>query len=307
MSGAATVPVTLIVPTWNGGDAWRRVLAAITALDPRPEHVVVIDSSSTDGSADAARAAGFDVEVIDQREFDHGKTRMRGVMRARTELVAFLSQDALPRPDYLGHLVEALRDPSVGGATARILPHADSSPLARRTALASPLASAEPRVVSVEPEAFARATPAERRRSCLFDDVASLTRRALLIEHPFPRGDMGEDVAFAEQVLLAGMKLAFVPAAVVEHAHEYGPVTAFRRYRDDARFARRRFGVGVRRSILDVLRGIAHEVREDFRAARRESFGVRLRMVLFSPLLRGAQVIGQWWGSRAGMGGGAPA
>ena len=127
-----------------------------------------------------------------------------------------------------------------------------------------------------------------------------MARRRVLLELPFPRTMMGEDTAFAEQVLEAGHRIAFVPAAVVRHAHEYGPASAFRRYRDDARWVRARFGVRVRGSCLAVLRGLAYEVREDLRflsARRRAGARVAAGEWLRSPLLRGGQVVGQWWGS----------
>ncbi|MFG0315687.1 MAG: hypothetical protein ACF8XB_00335, partial [Planctomycetota bacterium JB042] len=105
--------------------------------------------------------------------------------------------------------------------------------------------------------------------------------------------------AFAEQVLAAGHRLVFEPRAVVRHAHEYGPLSAFRRYRDDARWARERYGERIRRTPVDVARGIAYEVREDWRALRAAG---ELGAFWRSPLLRAGQVFGQWWGSVAGGG-----
>jgi rhamnosyltransferase len=296
----AAVPVTLVVPTLNGGALFRRLLERVAAGSPRPARFLVIDSGSADGSAEAAERAGAELLRIDRADFDHGATRQAAVERADTELVAFLSQDAVPEPGWLGPLHAAFADPGVAGATARILPREDSSALARRTARASPLAAAVPRVVRVEPAAFRALDRGERRAYCLFDNVASMARRALLLRHPFPRTMMGEDQAFAEAVLLEGHALAFVPASVVRHAHEYGPLGAFRRYRDDARFVRARFGRRVRRGLLDVVKGVLHEVREDARSLRSERLPSRLAALGRSPLLRCGQVLGQWWGSNVG-------
>lgn len=295
------VPVTIVIPTLDGGGRFRDQLEALARLAPAPERVLVIDSGSRDGSDALAERAGHEVVRIARAEFDHGATRQRGAELARTELVAFLSQDAVPEPDYLGHLAAAFADPLVAGATARILPYADSTPLARRTALASPLAAAAPRVAAIDPAAFAALPPHERRRLCLFDDVASMVRRGCLLSAPFPRTMMGEDQAFAEAALERGWRLAFVPAAVVHHAHEYGPVSAFLRYRDDARFVRAKFGERVRRGPLDLLKGVAFEVREDLRALRQESGARRCAEALRSAPLRCGQVLGQWWGSTFGI------
>lgn len=297
------VPATLIIPTLNGGALFRRVLRAVHDLDPRPSRVLVIDSESTDGTDRWAEESGADVVRIDRSDFDHGATRQSAVERSETELVAFLSQDAMPEPGYLGDLAEAFQDHRVAGATARVLPFEETSALASRTVLASPQASADPETIEVDPDSFGSLPAAARRERCRFDNVASMARRQVLIDYPFPRTMMGEDTAFAEAALLAGYRLMHVPTAVVRHAHEYGPLTAFRRYRDDARWVRAQFDIQVRGSILSVLKGVAYEVREDARfLARRRSEAasggaVALREWVRSPMLRGGQVLGQWWGS----------
>jgi len=297
------VPATLIIPTLNGGTLFRRVLQAVHDLDPKPVRVLVIDSSSTDGTDRVAEESGADVVRIDRADFDHGATRQSAVERSETELVAFLSQDAMPEPGYLGELADAFQDERVAGATARVLPFEETSALASRTVLASPQASADPETIDVDPDSFGSLSPAERRARCRFDNVASMARRQVLVDYPFPRTMMGEDTAFAEAALSAGYRLMHVPGAVVRHAHEYGPVTAFRRYRDDARWVRARFDIRVRGSILSVPKGVAYEVLEDARfLTRRRAEGASgdrhdLAEWVRSPFLRGGQVLGQWWGS----------
>lgn len=293
------VPATLIIPTWNGGALFRRVLGALGELDPRPREVFVVDSESGDGTDRAAEEFGASVVRIPRAEFDHGGTRQMAVERARTELVAFLSQDAVPARDYLGELARAFEDEKVAGASARILPPHEASAMARRTVLDSPMASDRPRLVEIDPEEFQRLSPGERRALLCFDNVASMARRDVLLRLPFARTMMGEDADFAERALLGGWKLAFVPGAVVRHAHEYGPLTAFRRYREDARWVRRRFGLSVRPTLFSALRGLAYECREDARFFCRPGSGARAGDWLRSPLVRGGQVLGQWRGSQA--------
>ncbi|MBI4881617.1 MAG: glycosyltransferase family 2 protein [Planctomycetes bacterium] len=295
----ARVPVTIVIPTLDGGLLFERALAALVLAEPRPESILVVDSGSQDGTPERAAAAGAEVLRVPRAEFDHGATRQMAAARAATEFVAFLSQDAVPEPDYLGPLVRAFSDARVAGASARILPHPDSSPLARRTVLSSRMASAQSRVIAVPPEQFATSSGRARCDLLLFDNVASLLRRDLLMRWPFPRTMMGEDAAFAAAALLHGHRLAFVAQSVVRHAHEHGPLSAFRRYRDDARFQRRAFDVAVRASLRDTLRGLAYELCEDARGLRGEPLGARAGALLRAPLLRSCQVLGQWWGSRA--------
>src|SRR4029078_9322680 len=88
--------------------------------------VVVVDSGSTDGSVDVARAAGAVVEEIDPAEVRHGRTRHLGVRLARGELVVFTSQDAVAADEtWLAHLSAAARSgPEGAGADGRPAPPA---------------------------------------------------------------------------------------------------------------------------------------------------------------------------------------
>ena len=55
----------------------------------------------------------------------------------------------------------------------------------------------------------------------------------------------------------------------MRHAHRYGPRGAFRRYRVDAVFLREFHGFAVRPSLFSTMKGIAYELREDWRHVRR--------------------------------------
>ncbi len=73
----------MIIPVRNGGEDLRRCLEAIRRQETGGEvEIVVIDSSSTDGSAELARSHGAKVHVIPVEEFNHGATRNLGA-RAR--------------------------------------------------------------------------------------------------------------------------------------------------------------------------------------------------------------------------------
>lgn len=289
--------VTIAIPTLEGGAGFVALIERLLELAPPPRCVIVFDSGSSDGTAERARRAGFETRVIDRRDFDHGATRQAMAELAATRFVAFLSQDALPDRDYLGPLVEAMQDSRVAAATARILPAQSASPLAARTVLAAWQAGAEPFEIECDVARFATLTAPERRDLARLDDVASIVRRETLLTHPFPRTMMGEDVAFALSVLASGKRLRFEPRAVVRHSHEYGPLQAFARYREDAAFVRRTFGIRTRPNLFMTLRGIAYEVSKDLEYLKSERPLRAVREVVRSPWLRAAQVLGQWRGS----------
>ena len=71
---------SLVMPTWNAGPLLDEVLESVLAIRGTCfAELCAVDSGSTDGTQERLRDAGFQVEVIPQREFDHGSTRDRGI------------------------------------------------------------------------------------------------------------------------------------------------------------------------------------------------------------------------------------
>lgn len=293
--------ISIVLPTWNGARDLARLLPALAAqVDCGEVEIVAIDSSSSDDTRDLLEQAGAHVEVIPQSEFRHGATRNRAADRARGELLVFLSQDVVPAgSDFLAKLTEVFDDPAVAGATARVLPHPGDDPLTARTVLDSPEAGQVAHARRLDPHGRMWDLPAQERVELLrFNNVASAIRSSVFHEIPFPDVPFGEDFAWAARALTAGHTLRFVPESVAYHAHEYSPRQAFERYRIDAAFHREIHGHRLRPTVFSVARGIGFEVREDWRYLKRTHAPAKARYLMRSVSLRGAQVLGQFWGSR---------
>jgi rhamnosyltransferase len=220
--------ISVVIPVKNGGGELERCLAGIAAQKVDDEvEVVVVDSGSTDGSPEVARAAGAVVEVIDPAEFGHGRTRNLGVQLARGELIVFTSQDAVAVDDrWLAYLSAAVRTgPEVAGAYGRQLPHPDARPPERffLDFLYGPVPRSQ-RVRDGEELTF---------ESTLFSNVNAAVPRSALERFPF-RDDltMSEDQEWSRRALRAGFSLVYEPRAAVRHSHAYTIRSAFRRFFD---------------------------------------------------------------------------
>jgi len=293
--------LSIILPTWNGASDLARLLPALAAQEDCGEfEIVAVDSSSTDDTRRLLEDAGAAVEVIPQSEFRHGATRNLAAERARGEFLVFLSQDVVPDgPHFLAQLTAVFDDPAVAGATARVLPHPGDDPLTARTVLDSPDAGTEAFERRLDAEGRVWDLPAEERALLLrFNNVASAIRTSVFREIPFPDVPFGEDFAWAARALTAGHAIRFAPEAVAYHAHDYSPRQAFERYRIDAAFHREIHGHRLRPTLFSVARGFGFEVREDWRYLNRTHAPARVRHLVRSLGLRGAQVLGQFWGSR---------
>jgi rhamnosyltransferase len=219
--------VALIVPVKNGGLLWRSVVASILAQDPRPQRILVIDSGSTDGSDEAAKAAGFEVHTIAPECFDHGGTRQMAVaMVPECDIVIFLTQDAvLEGPNALEQLVLALHaHPQAGVAYGRQLPRAEAGPIERHARLFNyPEKSAEKSLEDI---------PRLRIKTAFTSNsFAAYQRKALLRAGNFPQNcSMGEDMIAAARILLQGGTVVYAAQARVIHSHGYTMAEEARRY-----------------------------------------------------------------------------
>jgi len=215
--------VTVFLPTLDGGERLERVLAAVRGQKTAREvRLRAIDSSSKDGTREVLARFGAQLAVIEKRDYDHGLTRNRGVLECDTELVALLSQDALPADEnWLENLLAPFDDPFVAGTWARQVPQPKCHPF-QRINLVAHMAAAMRRVVlqPITLAEWAALAPAERVERLVFDNVSSAVRRSVIERLPFRQSMFGEDIEWARRVLLSGYRLVFAHEAAVEHSHD---------------------------------------------------------------------------------------
>jgi len=245
-------PVSLVIPTWNGGPRYRQVLDALANQDIEGGfQLVTVDSGSRDGTPELSAQYGALVHSIPQSEFNHGATRNVAIGLSSGAIVLLLTQDAVPMDrHYVRALVSAYDDPAVDGAYARQFPQADCDPLlaerlrrwsaSRETKVLQSFAPGDPVQSQAKYDAL---DPLPRLFACAFDNVASSVRRASWERQPFPAAPFGEDVSWAKEVLLAGGVIAFEPDARVEHSHRISMKREFKRLYCDHRNLHTLFGV----------------------------------------------------------------
>jgi rhamnosyltransferase len=244
--------LSIVIPVKDGGRELETCLSAIASQKIDDEvQIIVVDSGSTDGSVEFARAHGAVVREIPPSEFSHGAARNLGASLARGEVLVFLSQDAVPVEDrWLERLIRPVRDDSqVAGVYGRQLAQDDASPPERYFLdfLYGPDARRQ----------RADDTDALTMESTLFSNVNAAMPRALWERFPFVEDIiMSEDQDWSRRVLLEGFCIVYEPEAIVRHSHNYSLLGAFRRFFDSGASAERAYLAGRRRSAR-VLRTAA--------------------------------------------------
>ncbi len=99
--------VSVVIPTYNEAQAIGLVLRDIPA--ELVEQVIVVDSNSTDGTAEIARKMG--AEVLHEPRRGYGRACLTGLAAVNApDVVLFLDGDYSDRPAEISRLLDPLRD-----------------------------------------------------------------------------------------------------------------------------------------------------------------------------------------------------
>ncbi|MEW6745955.1 MAG: glycosyltransferase family 2 protein [Planctomycetota bacterium] len=235
----ASVELSVVIPTLNGGELFERTLTAIRGQKtPRSFEIVVVDSGSVDGTVQRAQSAGARVLQIERSQFNHGATRDFAIHESRGRYVALSVQDAEPaNADWLEALAQALDDvPDASGAYSRQIPRFGLNPILRDR-LERWSASRTQRDVQRLPleRSFDSLSPWERLARVAFDNVSSCIRRSVWERYPFGQRRFGEDIGWATACIRRGEAIVFEPRSVVIHSHDSSVGYEFRRILADHR------------------------------------------------------------------------
>ncbi len=257
---------SVVILTLNAGPGFADTLDGVFSQKTSGDfEVIVLDSGSTDGTPELARARGAAVHSVSASTFDHGAARDCGISLAAGEYVALLVQDAVPLDSrWLAAMIEALEDdPLFAGAYGRQIPRPGSSPLARVLVTDAPTAGHERREQHADGRGHYRdLPPAKRRELAHFDNVSSCLRRSVWEEIPYGRTGFGEDLRWGKRAIEAGYKLVYEPRSAVVHSHERGPLYDLRRHYAEGLLLLDLFGLApvpsLARLLLKVLLAAAH-------------------------------------------------
>lgn len=223
-------PTTAIfIPVKNGMPLLQDVLEA--CVRQGADEFLIIDSGSTDGSVEAARAAGATVVEIPPEQYSHGLTRNQALEHTTADLLLLVTQDASPVDGWRQAYVDAFaEDERIAVVFGPHHPRPGTSPMIARelTDFFAPF-SPDGRV-----HTQARIDEPGYNPEFLHNANAAY-RRTALAEVKFRDIAYAEDQAFGRDVLAAGWLKAYAPRAGVLHAHDFPWLQFMRRYFDEYR------------------------------------------------------------------------
>jgi rhamnosyltransferase len=220
--------VAVAVPVLNAAGLWEAFYAGLHRQTLPVTEVVILDSTSTDATANLAEAAGFTVISIARADFNHGGTRQIAIDRLTdADVVIYLTQDAvLKNTDDFAKLVAPFADSTVGATYGRQLPRAEANAL-----------ESHARRFNYPPVSQVKSWEDRKtlgiKATFLSNSFSAYRRTAIQSVGGFPVNTVvAEDALVAGKMLMAGWKTVYVGDAEVVHSHDYSIREEFSRYFD---------------------------------------------------------------------------
>jgi len=227
---SSRLKLTLCIPTLNPGLLAGRMVDALKRQTFKPDEVLVIDSSSSDGCIQAFEEIGAKIISIQRENFDHGGTRNIAFEKSTADIYVFLTQDAIPSDIHaIEILVRALSENSECALVyGRQVPSSGAGVFARHARLFNYPAGVGVVLKSKVDiprlgikAAFCSNSFAAYRHSAI-EEIGYFSVNTLF----------AEDNMAAAKLLQRGWSIGYVPQSVVIHSHDYSLAQDFCRYFD---------------------------------------------------------------------------
>ncbi len=293
--------ISIVYLTKNGENTIGKSIKMVLSQEIDIElEIIAIDSGSTDKTLDILSQYPVKMHKILPSEFNYGGTKNYAVNLASGEIVAYLSQDAIPaNRHWLKNLILEFKNEKVVGVFSRILPLSSADPLARRKVEEDISNSSEKIIKFIRDDAhFGQLPPYQKRIFCHFNNISSAIRKDILKKFPFPETFFGEDVFWAKGILEKGYKIVYQPKSIVYHTHPTSVIGGFKRNFYDARINKVGFNYAEVNSPISLIKSIWKEIKNDMVYLRRYFREDKLKFAILSPFVRISEMFGAYIGGK---------
>lgn len=209
--------ISIVIITRNRPQMMRDCLAHLKQQTRLPDEIIVVDSSTGEETQAVLDEYPESVRLrIPDGRNNMPQARNLGIAHACGEIVAFLDDDSMARPDWLRCLLEPYADPAVGGVGGRVI---DALEQAR-------VRPDDPRIGVLQHDCRmttnfildpGRPVEVDHVRGC------NMSFRRVALEGSggfdlrYIGSNVGEDADLCLRIKKMGWKLVFQPVAIVDH------------------------------------------------------------------------------------------
>lgn len=217
--------VDVIIPTYRPGKEFRELVKRVLVQEYPVDHIFIMNTGEENWDERIGLISDKVItEHIQKKEFDHGGTRHRAILKSSADIVICMTQDAMPKDRSLvGSLVESFDGTAVKAAYARQLPARDCGVIECYT-----------REFNYPEQSLIKRKedlPALGIKTYFCSNVcAAYDRKTYLELGGFVRHTIfNEDMIFAAGLIAHGYAVAYTADARVVHSHNYSGIQQLRR------------------------------------------------------------------------------
>lgn len=238
--------VDVLIPSYRPGKELERLLEMLEKQTYLPANIRIVNTDqSLWNFGIEERHPRILVRHIPKEAFDHGGTRAAMARESSSDILVFMTQDAVPQNKYLiEELVRALEPANVKAAYARQLPAEDCTEAERFTRLYNypPKSRVKTKrdlsTLGIKTYFCSNVCAAYERET--YEMLGGFVERTIF----------NEDMIYASRVIQAGYGIAYAASAKVIHSHNYTCGQQFHR----------NFDLGVSQAEYgEIFRGIPSE------------------------------------------------
>ena len=222
--------VDVIIPTYKPKKELLEVLRRLNRQTIVPNRIILMNTEEAYfdqliyGADFIKYYENCKVYHLSKLEFDHGATRNAGVYHSGADYFIMMTQDALPKDEYLiERLIEPLLSHKAAVSYARQLPREDCNPIERYTRGFNypdhSFVKHEEDVGTLGIKTYFCSDVCAAYDRAVFDKVKGFVKRAIF----------NEDMLYAAKIAKEGYGIAYCADACVYHSHNYTAKQQFHR------------------------------------------------------------------------------
>ena len=218
--------VDVIIPAYHPGKEFATLIKRLEKQSVPIHRIIVMNTEESMWNKEWEKLSdAMEVHHLTKEEFDHGGTRARAAKLSDSDVMVFMTQDAMPADrELLAELLKALdQEENIAAAYARQLPNAECSFVERYTrAFNYPDTSLVKTKADLDKygiKTFFCSNVCAAYKKDIYEKQGGFVRRTIF----------NEDMIYAGGLIQAGYGIAYAAEARVIHSHNYNCMQQFHR------------------------------------------------------------------------------
>lgn len=218
--------VDVIIPAYHPGKEFATLIKRLEKQSVPIHRIIVMNTEESMWNKEWEKLSdAMEVHHLTKEEFDHGGTRARAAELSDSDVMVFMTQDAMPADrELLAELLKALdQEKNIAAAYARQLPNAECSFVERYTrAFNYPDTSLVKTKADLDKygiKTFFCSNVCAAYKKGIYEKQGGFVRRTIF----------NEDMIYAGGLIQAGYGIAYAAEARVIHSHNYNCMQQFHR------------------------------------------------------------------------------